>query len=100
VRPAAPYTVTVPRLRARLLRRGRSFAVLVDPGQPVTRLTVTLSRGRKVFAKGARASLPGAAKVRVRVAAKRIRRGTYKLTFRGRTAAGRSAAGAVAVDVV
>jgi hypothetical protein len=100
VTPAAPYTVTVPRLRARLLRRGRSFSVVVDPDQPVTRLTVTLSRGRKVLAKGTRASLAAEARVRVRVAAKRIRRGTYKLTFRGRTAAGRTAAGAVAVDVV
>ena len=100
VKPAAPYTVTVPRLRARLLRKGRTFSVVIDPGQAVTGLTVTLSKGRKVLAKGRLASLTKKATVRLKVAPKRIPRGTYKLTISGRTKAGRTAAGAVAVDVV
>lgn len=100
VRPAAPYTVTVPRLRAKLLRKGRTFTVVVVPGQRVTSLTVTLSKGGKVLAKGRLASLAKKATVKLKVAQKTIPRGTYKLTISGRTPTGRTAAGAVAVDVV
>jgi hypothetical protein len=100
VQPKAtsPFTVTVPRLSARKLKRGRSFKLVVDPTNPVRSLVVTLSRGRRVLAKGTLAQLAKATTVKVK-ASRRIPRGTYKLTIAGRDGAGRRVAGAVAVDV-
>lgn len=99
IRPEPPFTVTVPKLSAKRLKKGRSFTVLVEPTAPVTRLTVTLSKGVKVLAKGSLASLPRAARVRVTIA-KKVAKGTYKLTFAAFGANGKKVAGAVAVDVL
>lgn len=104
--PAAPgaaprraaFTVTVPRLRARSLTRGRSFRVRVDPAAPVEALAVTLRTKGRVFARGRRASLTLASRVKVKVG-RRIVRGTYRLTLSGRTPAGRRVSGAVTVRV-
>ena len=94
----AAFTVTVPRLRARSLKRGRSFSVSVDPAAPVKALVVTLRKNGRVFARGRRASLTGASRVKVRVV-RRIAKGTYRLRLSGRTPAGRTVTGAVAVRV-
>ena len=85
----APLRVTVPRLRAATLRRGRSFRVAVEPGAPVTGLVVTLTRRRVVLARGRRASVDRASTVNVE-AIRRIRRGTYTLVVRARTQSGES----------
>jgi len=94
----APFRLTVPRLRARSLARGRTFRVKVDPSAPLEGLTIRLSRGRRVFARGRLASLTRPAAVKVEVG-RRIVRGTYRLTVSGRTRAGSRVAGAVVVRV-
>ena len=96
--PRAPFTVTVPRLRARSLKRGRSFRVVVEPSEPVQALVITLRRNGRVLARGRRASLTTTGAVRVKVR-RRITRGTYRLRITGRTAVGARATGTVAVRV-
>lgn len=94
----APFTVTVPRLRARSLKRGRSFKVVIDPSQPVKKLVTTLRKNGRVLARGRRASLRRTAAVKVKVT-RRITKGTYRLTITGRTSTGNTATGTVAVRV-
>lgn len=96
---AAPFTVQVPRLRARSLRRAATFKVVVDPSAPLKRLTARLSTRRgKVLARGRRGSLTRAASVKLRVR-RRVVRGTYRLEISGRRADGSTVSRTVRVRV-
>jgi hypothetical protein len=105
--PSGPATldlkVTAPKLSARKLKKARRFSVRLQAGEKVTGLTAKLRKGSRSVGSGRLASVgPGAGKLTIKLTrkvAKKLKKGTYRLTLRGTKADGRTASGAVAVRV-
>lgn len=79
-----PLPVTV---RTRSARRGKRITLKVRASQPITKLAAQLKKGKKVFAKGARAKLNGSGRLKLKVTRK-LRKGTYVLDLAGTDASG------------
>jgi hypothetical protein len=102
--PAAPATldvkVTVPKLKAAKLRKGRKVALKLKG--TASGISAALHKGStpdgKVVATGKLASLKGSGKLSLKLKAK-LAKGKYTLTLAGRNADGRAAAGSLAVRV-
>ncbi len=90
---AAPLAPPALRILNRRAKAGRRIAVRLQSGVAVRKLTVTLSRARKAYARAKVARLvPGKAiTLRLRTS-RRARPGRYVLTVKGRTADGRAVA--------
>ena len=99
--PAAapsPFTVTVPRMTAAKLKKGKRFAVSVKANAPVKRVKVTLLKGSRAVATGTLKSLSGTKRIRLKVS-RSVAKGSYRLLVKGTDATGKAVSGAVAVVV-
>jgi hypothetical protein len=94
----APFTVTVPKLTAAKLKKGKRFAVSVKAAAPVKGLKVTLMKGSRAVATGTLKSLSGTKQVRLKVSRK-LAKGSYRLLVKGTDASGKAVSGTVAVVV-
>jgi hypothetical protein len=105
--PAGPATldlkVTAPKLSARKLKRSRRFSVKLQAGERITGLGARLLKGKRLLGSGKLAAVgPGAGSLKVKLskkAAKKLKKGTYTLSFRGTKADGRSASGSVSLRI-
>ena len=94
----APFTVTVPRLSAAKLKKGKRFAVSVKATAPVKGVKVTLMKGSRAVATGTLKSLAGTKQVRLKVS-RSVAKGSYRLVVNGKDAAGKAVSGTIAVAV-
>ena len=105
--PTGPATldlkVTAPKLSARKLFKRRAFAVRLQAGERITGLSAKLRKGKATLGSGKLAAVgPGVGTLKVKLtrkAAKRLKKGTYQLSFSGTKSDGRTASGAVSLRV-
>lgn len=88
--PAAAPTITVKRGKYSARRSRRGLTVALSSTGRVTGLVATLAKGRKTVGRGKLAALDGNGKVRLKV--KKLKKGTYTLQVRGRSADGATVA--------